>query len=64
MPKLTTPIEPTPEPEQRKAKLRYEAPTLVHLGNTPAGQGGTLAWCRDGGSNEQQCLNGPNHASV
>jgi hypothetical protein len=64
MPKLTTPIQSTPEPEQRKAKLRYQAPALVHLGNTPDGQGGTPAACDDGGAAEQECVNGPNHASV
>jgi hypothetical protein len=62
MPELTTPKQSTPANEQTKPKLRYEAPALVHLADTRSGEGGGI--CQDGGTNEQQCLDGPNHASV
>ena len=62
MPELTTPKQSPSETEQTKPKLRYEAPVLVHLANTPSGEG--AIFCQDGNTDEQQCLTGPSHASV
>ena len=57
---LITPLQPTPDPDQSKSKLRCAPPALVHLGNTPSGEGGFQA-CQTNGAAFAvlDCVTGP-----